>query len=197
MKRILIVLLALLIVFATGLCSLSAFGLYADEAEAVVTADENLVMANRFQNMLNNNYAYGDEFMSVDKILLASQLSLLDESKDGKIANADIIAFAKDMYGIDATVFADEGSQPLSADGVTEILPRGYSIFVHRVEEVIENEDGTYTVFSVVSTEDHDGNITEYESVSSFAKSEGSRFGYILISSELFEAADSQSAFIM
>lgn len=197
MKRILTVLLALLIVFATGLCSLSAFGLPANEAEEAVTPDANLVMANRFENMLNNNHVYGDEFMSVEKVLRACELSLLDESQNGKIANSRLIDFAKDMYGIDAAVFADEGNEPLSVGGTTEILPRGYSIFTHKVEEIVENEDGTYTVYSVVSAENHDGFVVGYEAISCFAKSDSSRFGYILIASELFEIDDTAVALVL
>ena len=147
--------------------------------------------------MLNNNYVYGDEFSSVSDVLLGVEISLLEESKDGKIANSKLIDFAKNMYGIDASVFADEGKEPLSADGVTEILPRGYSVCTHKVEGVIENEDGTYTVYSAVTAENHDGFVTGYESISRFAKSEDSRFGYILIASELFEIDASAEALIL
>ena len=186
MKRISVILIMVLIVLATGIFSLSALGM-PTENEATVTPDGDMVIASRFENMLNNNFAYGDEFSSVSDILLASELSLLDKSVDGKLANAELIGFVKDMYGVDADLFADEGKEPIDINGVTEVLPRGYGVYTHKVTKVTENEDGTYTVYSDVISQDHDGNACEYEAISSFVKNDNSRFGYILISSELLE----------
>lgn len=188
MKRILTVFLALALVFATGIFSLSAFGLPTRTVAPAPIADENLVKAGRFENMLNLNNVYGAEFESVSEIIKGCEISLLDKSDNGKIANNELIVFAKDMYGIDADIFADEGKEPLKKGAYTEILPRGYSIYTHKIENVIENADGTFTAFSVVTAENHDEFITAYECISTFAKSENSRFGYILLASELIEA---------
>ncbi|MBE6729215.1 MAG: hypothetical protein E7568_03140 [Ruminococcaceae bacterium] len=196
MKRILTVLLALLLVFTSGVFSLSVIGLPARVAEDIVP-DENLVLANRFANMLNINNVYGAEFESVSEILKGCELSLLNKSNNGKIANSELIGFAKDMYGIDAAVFADEGKEPLNAEAYTEILPRGYGIYTHKVEEIRENEDGTYTVYSCVTAENHDGFVKAYEAISGFAKAENSRFGYILLSCELIEVTDEAEPLIL
>lgn len=188
MKRILTVLLAMLIVFTTGLFSLSAVGVPATGEELInAEPDKLLVMTNRFENMLNNNFAYGEELSSVSSLLNAAQLSLLDKNEDGKIANSVLIDFVKDMYGVDAGVYADEGKEVLSRDGYTDILPRGYSIYTHKIVDFHANDDGTFTVYSEVEVESHDGQTEIMEAVSRFVPAVGSRFSYHLISSELLE----------
>ena len=192
MKRIFVVLLAALMVLTVGLYSLSAFGLPVEEnVDSAFVADGEKVLENRFENMLNNNYAYGDEFESIEKILSACEIALADKVKDGKIDNAYLVDFAVNMYGIDVGIFAD-----VDANGVTEVLPKGYEVYDHEITKVSENEDGTYTVYSDVWVDGHDGD-NSYEAISTFVKNENSRFGYVLLSSELLEKADAIEAFVL
>ncbi len=186
MKRILVVLCALVLVFTTGVFSLSAQTVTPVEQEFnFAQPDKVLVMTNRFENMLNSNFAFGDELSSVSQLLLASEISLLSKAQDGVLGNSELIAFVKDMYGIDPSVYADEGKEVLCEDGVTRILPRGFSLYSHKITDFHENEDGTYTVYSDVEIENHDGEKEVKEAVSRFAPAPQSRFGYYLISCEL------------
>lgn len=186
MKRKITVLLAILIVFVTGLFSLSAFA-GVDELE-IVQPDEYLVTINRFENMLNLNNAFGDDFESVSSLLYASEISLIEKARDGKIENVQLIDFAKEMYGVDAAVYSDEGKELLSKDGTTEILARGYCVYTHKIERTEENEDGTFTVYSLVNSTSHDTESVTLEAISRFVPAKESRFGYYLISCELFES---------
>lgn len=186
MKRILVVLCALIIVFTTGIFSLSAQTVTPAEQEFnIAQPDKLLVMTNRFENILNSNFAFGDELSSVSELLLASQLSLLSKAQEGVLDNGEIITFLKDMYGIDPSLYADEGKEVISPDGVTEILPRGFSLYTHKITGFHSNEDGTFTVYSDVEVENHDGEKEIKEAVSRFVPAPQSRFGYHLISCEL------------
>ncbi|MEE0945767.1 MAG: hypothetical protein U0M42_02920 [Acutalibacteraceae bacterium] len=186
MKRLLVVFLALALVFTTGIFSLSAQTLTEQEKEfSAAQPDEFLVMTNRFENILNNNYAYGSDFDEISLLVSAAELSLLEKAEDGKLPNSELIAFVSEVYGIDPSVYADEGKEALNKDGETEILPRGYSLYKHSITNFHTNEDGTFTVYSDVEIENHDGDTEIKEAVSRFVKSPDSRFGYYLISSEL------------
>lgn len=187
MKRTLTIVLAILMVFTTGIFSLSAIGAPAQDEIIEAAPDKDLVLLSRFENILNKNFAYGDALSSIDAIINASQLSLLDKAENGVISNSHLIDFASDMYGADLTVFADEGKEPLKKNGVTQILPRGYSIYNHTATKYTLNADGTYTVYSDVKTFDHDGTQIEFEAITLFVKSENSSFGYYIVSSELID----------
>ncbi len=186
MKRVLVVLFALLIVCTSGIFSLSAETVPATEKEFnIAQPDKLLVMTNRFENILNSNFAFGDELSSVSELLLASELSLLSKAQDGVLPNNELISFVKDMYGVDPSVYADEGKEVILPDGVTVILPRGFSLYTHRITDFHSNEDGTFTVYSEVEIEKHDGETEIKEAVSRFVPAAQSRFGYHLISCEL------------
>ena len=187
MKRTLTIILAILMVFTTGIFSLSAIGAPVQEEIIEATPDKNLVLLNRFENILNKNFAYGDALSSIDAIISASQISLLDKAENGAISNNHLIGFVADMYGIDLTVFADAGKAPLKADGVTQILPRGYCVYNHTATCFTLNADGTYTVYSNVKTFDHDGTQIEFEAITLFVKSDNSSFGYYIVYSELID----------
>ena len=186
MKRKITVLLAIFIVFVTGLFSLSAFA-GVDELE-IVQPDEYLVVTNRFENMLNLNNAFGDDFESISSLLYATEISLIEKAEDGKIENSLLIDFVKEMYGVDAAAYSDEGKEVLKKDGKTEIIPRGYCVYTHKIERTEENEDGTFTVYSLVNSKGHDTESTTLEAISRFVPAKESRFGYYLISCELFES---------
>ena len=188
MKRVLAVLFALVIVCTSGIFSLSAQTVTPAEQEFnTAQPDKLLVMTNRFENILNSNFAFGDELSSISALLSASELSLLSKAKDGTLPNGELIAFLKDMYGIDPSVYADEGKEALTADGVTEISPRGFSLYTHRITDFHSNEDGTFTVYSDVEIEKHEGETELKEAVSRFVPTPESRFGYHLISCELLD----------
>ena len=65
MKRTLTIVLAILMVFTTGIFSLSAIGAPAQDEIIAAAPDEDLVLLNRFENILNKNFAYGDALSSI------------------------------------------------------------------------------------------------------------------------------------
>ena len=184
MKRALWVLTVFLLVFATGTLSLSVSSTPAKAADETALP-KSAVTAARFETMLNHNYVFADAFHSVSVVTEQSCLALLSDAEDGVLANTALIPFIKDMYGIDPSVLADEGNEPLALNGTTVIKPRGYTRYTHTVTKITENVDGTFTVYSTVWADAHDENGLFYESVSRFVPAESSRFGYHLLSCEL------------
>ena len=140
------------------------------------------VMKARFENMLNNNYLYGDDFESHKVIIENSILALLDKSEDGEIDKALVLGFIADMYGLQVDPSAAEYDFAPASEGKFVVIPRGYSEYKHTVTSVLE-EEGGYTVKSDVVVLTHDGE--EYNTVSTtvIVPNEGSSFGYNIISS--------------
>lgn len=182
MKRFISVILVFALMCITGIVSLSAYG---SETDVSVTPSVNeSITASRFQNMLNNNYSYGDDFSSVSQIQKNSVFSLLSFAKDETLKNTVIINFMKNMYGIDPSVLCDDGGEYLNADSVTVVPAVGYTKYTHTVTHITKNADGTFTVFSTATACEYGEDITR-EAISCFAPSANSSFGYILISCEL------------
>lgn len=150
-----------------------------DESNADINAN---IMKARFENMLNNNYLYGDDFESHKVIIENSILALLDKSEDGEIDKALVLGFIADMYGLQVDPSAAEYDFAPASEGKFVVIPRGYSEYKHTVTSVLE-EKGGYTVKSDVVVLTHDGE--EYNTVSTtvIVPNEGSSFGYNIISS--------------
>ena len=90
----------------------------------------------------------------------------------------------KDMYGVDPTTLSDEGKEPLSENGFTEIIPTGFFKLEHTIDNVNLNEDGTYTVYSTAKGYDCENEVV-FEAISRFVPCKDSNLGYILASCEL------------
>ena len=150
-----------------------------DESNADINAN---IMKARFENMLNTNYLYGDDFESHKVIIENSILALLDKSEDGEIDKALVLGFIADMYGLQVDPSAAEYDFAPASEGKFVVIPRGYSEYKHTVTSVLE-EEGGYTVKSDVVVLTHDGE--EYNTVSTtvIVPNEGSSFGYNIISS--------------
>ncbi len=182
MKRLLSVMLIFVLLFTTGIASLSAYG--TDETVAEEKNTQGNIMASRFQTLLNNNYAYADDFSSVTLLLNSAVISLLPIAEEEKLENSRLIDFMKDMYGVDPSVLCDEDKEPILVDGFTKILPMGYFKYTHTVNNITLNEDGTYTVYSLAKGFEYENEV-ELDAISRFVPCEDSSFGYILVSCEL------------
>ena len=183
MKRFVSVLLIFALVFVTGIASLSAHG----TDEPVVSSANNEFdkkNAARFETVLNNNYAFANDFSSVSTLIKLSSISLLPHAKNGELENNLIIDFMKNMYGVDPSTLCDEGEELLVANGTTALIPMGFTKYNHVVENVHLNEDGTYTVYSTVSALDGENEVF-FDAISRFVETNDSSFGYILVSCEL------------
>ena len=143
------------------------------------------VLAARFLNMLNHNFVYGEAFCSVDEIVnlsVVANLAHADES--GDFVKADIVySYIFDMYGIEI-VDAELNPDLPQKEGHLFILPQGYTVYKHTNATFTENEDGTYTVTTLVSVENHDGEAETLKASSLFVKNPNSAFGFNIVSSD-------------
>ena len=185
MKKMLVIILALALIFTTGIFSLSAYGTTGVEKPLAEEQTQNVITA-RFENMLNNNHVYADDFLSVSALIEGACISLFKNANEGVLTNVELTAFVKNMYGVDITVIADEEKLPLDILGTTVIPCKGITSYNHSVYKTVTNEDGTLTVYSRVLADSHDSEFAvSYEAISRFAVSENSTFGYNLLSCEL------------
>lgn len=153
--------------------------------------DSSKVLQARFLNMLNHNSVYNDNFNSVEDIVNASVPELLnmrDPVHDSYIAESYVRDYVYNMYGVEIEDFSDINSDSPHLDGYVYIIPRGFSVFSHKIDSVSLNEDGSFTVVTSVSIDSHDGDSVSRKAVSLFVKNEHSQFGYNIISSEISDS---------
>ena len=153
--------------------------------------DSSKVQQARFLNMLNHNFVYNEAFNSVEDIVNASVPALLnmrDSVNESYIAESYVKDYVYNMYGVEIEDFSDINSDFAHLDGYVYIIPRGFSVFSHKIDSVSLNEDGSFTVVTSVSIDSHDGDSISRKAVSLFVKNDRSRFGYNIISSEISDS---------
>lgn len=142
------------------------------------------VMKARFENMLNNNYLYDDDFTS-DKIVIENSiLALLDKTVDGEIDKSLVLGFIAGMYGLQVDPAAAEYDFAKASEGMFLVLPRGYTEYNHTITSITE-EVGGYTVSSDMLVMPHDGEEYTVKVTTVFVPNEGSSFGYNILSSNI------------
>ena len=150
-------------------------------------ADETAVLKARFLNMLNHNFAYNEAFDSVEELANCSVLALFDLRDGGDesfIAESYVKTYLYNMYGVEAGDLSGINEGFPHKDGYVYIIPRGFSIYRHRIDSVTLNEDGSYTVITSVEINSHDGGET-VKAKTLFVKNSDSAFGYNIISSDI------------
>ena len=153
--------------------------------------DSSKVQQARLLNMLNHNFVYNEAFNSVEDIVNASVPALLnmrDPVNESYIAESYVKDYVYNMYGVEIEDFSDINSDLAHLDGYVYIIPRGFSVFSHKIDSVSLNEDGSFTVVTSVSIDSHDGDSISRKAVSLFVKNDRSRFGYNIISSEMSDS---------
>ena len=153
--------------------------------------DSSKVQQARFLNMLNHNFVYNEAFNSVEDIVNASVPALLnmrDSVNESYIAESYVKDYVYNMYGVEIEDFSDINNDFAHLDGYVYIIPRGFSVFSHKIDSVSLNEDGSFTVVTSVSIDSHDGDSISRKAVSLFVKNDRSRFGYNIISSEISDS---------
>ncbi len=153
---------------------------------SAVTAEESVAGVNesRFLNMLNHNFVYNGDFNDADTIVNNASLALLDlrdSENEDYIADTFVKGFVKDMYGIEIADMSDINADYPQLDGFLYVIPRGYTSYNHTIVSIEENEDGSYTVVSDVTVNDHDCAGKVQKAVSLFVKNSDSAFGYNMI----------------
>ncbi len=184
MKKVLSLVLSLVMLV---ICS-SLIAPLVTEGQQVSAATTNEVSTNvneaRFANMLNHNFVYNDDFDNADTIVNNSVLALLnlrDSENEDFIANTYVKGFVSDMYGIEIADMGNLNAEFPQLEGYVYIIPRGYTNYNHKIISVEQNADGSYTVVSDVTVDNHDSAARTQKAVSLFVENEDSAFGYNMI----------------
>ena len=155
--------------------------------------DANEALKARFLNMLNHNFAYDTAFESAEDLVncaVLARLNLRDDKDDSYIAENYIKDYLLDMYGIEIDDFSVFNTDFPHKDGFVYIVPRGFSVFSHSNAAITENEDGTYMVTTDVTVIGHDSDEEKGKAVTMFVKSSDSKFGFCILSSNIYFDTD-------
>lgn len=146
---------------------------------------QNEVLNTRFENMLNHNFVYNEDFYDDSALTNNSVLALLDLSEDSYINETYLKDYVFNMYG---KIYNDFGFLGETEKiGYVYILPRGYNIYTHKILAVTDNNDGSYTVLSEVEISYEDGSVETLSCETVFLENVESAFGYNIMYSEIFE----------
>jgi hypothetical protein len=200
MKKMLLTTLALAAIVVILACSnfsaVSPVNLPETEEDSKVitvanseNADENKVLESRFLNMLNHNFVYNEAFETTDGVVNNSVIALLEFAEDGYIAENYVSDYILNMYGIEGIDYSQINPEFDYIEGYVFVLPMGYSSYNHEIKSVTLNEDGSYTVKTLVEISSHDSGAYFEECESLFVKNEASQFGFSIIYSDLGAAS--------
>ncbi len=146
---------------------------------------QNEVLNTRFENMLNHNFVYNNDFYDDSVLVNNSVLALLDLSEDSYIKEAYLKDYVFNMYGKIYNDFSFLGEA--EKQGYVYIIPRGYSIYTHEIISVTDNKDGSYTVQSMVEISYEDGSVEMLNCETVFLENAESAFGYNIMYSDIIE----------
>lgn len=150
-------------------------------------ADVNAVKAARFQNMLNINTVYGDDFLDNQKLVNAAMIVLKDYADDaGFIETSVVSSYIKDMYDINIDINEKINEGLPQKDGYVYLIPRGYSVYEHNVTGV-KTTDDYILVTSNVLVHTHEGDTLKFTAQTKFIENTNSIFGYSILDSILIE----------
>lgn len=158
-----------------------------DNRPAVQTADADKVLEARFLNMLNHSFAYGEDLGSVEALVNCSVAALFNMdggAEESFIKENRVEDYMYNMYGVEAENVSSINAEYPHKDGYVYIIPRGYTVYKHTIDSVMLNEDGSYTVTTLVNIDSHDGEENG-KAVTLFVKNSDSQFGFNIISSEI------------
>ena len=158
-----------------------------DNKPAVQAADTDKVLEARFLNMLNHSFAYGEDLGSVEALVNCSVAALCNMDGGAEESFMDetrVKDYIYNMYGVEVENLSSVNAEFPKKDGYVYIIPRGYTVYKHTVDSVMLNEDGSYTVTTLVNIDSHDGEENG-RAVTLFVKNSDSQFGFNIISSEI------------
>ena len=180
--------LSILVVLLSCCLFLNGFISVAPVADnAAPSLDE--VKAARFENLLNINTVYGEDFLDNQKLVNAALVVLKGYADDeGFIENAIVSAYIKDMYDINLDINEKINEGLPQKEGYVLLIPRGHSVYNHTVTAIEENENFVLVTSNVVVTT-HEGDVLNLTAETKFIENENSSFGYSIIDSVLFEKA--------
>ena len=158
-----------------------------DNKPAVQAADTDKVLEARFLNMLNHSFAYGEDLGSVEALVNCSVAALCNMDGGAEESFMDetrVKDYLYNMYGVEVENLSSVNAEFPKKDGYVYIIPRGYTVYKHTIDSVMLNEDGSYTVTTLVNIDSHDGEENG-RAVTLFVKNSDSQFGFNIISSEI------------
>ncbi len=149
---------------------------------------EEKIRQTRFLNMLNHNFVYNEDFENVDVIVNNSVLSIISSlnEKPEFVEESIVCSYVKNMYGIDITDTSNLNAEFPKKQGYIYVIPRGYTVYKHKMVSCVQNEDGTYLVTTKITVNPHDGVKQVLKAVSLFVKNNNSSFGYNIVYSDIF-----------
>ena len=137
----------------------------------------------RFENMLNHNLLYDNDFNNINTVVDNSILCLLDKAEDEFIKKDLVEAFVYNMYDLDVKDYKPNPNAP-EKDGYIFIMPRGYDEISHEIKTVTEN--GTLIcIISEITVKSHDGQTKTATCETVLLENKNSAFGYNIISSNI------------
>ena len=147
------------------------------------------VLEARFLNMLNHSHIYNDTFDNVENIVNNAVIDLLQmRSEESFISENVLNSYLFNMFGITVDDFSDINSAYPKKAGYVYIIPRGYTKYSHKAISVKENVDGSYTFFTTVIINPHDGDCETATCETLFVKNAKSSFGYNIKYSNITDA---------
>ena len=158
-----------------------------DNKPAGQAADTDKVLEARFLNMLNHSFAYGEDLGSVEALVNCSVAALCNMDGGAEESFMDetrVKDYLYNMYGVEVENLSSVNAEFPKKDGYVYIIPRGYTVYKHTVDSVMLNEDGSYTVTTLVNIDSHDGEENG-RAVTLFVKNSDSQFGFSIISSDI------------
>lgn len=150
-------------------------------------AKQDTALEKRFLNMLNHNFVYNDDFYDDYTLVNNSVLALLNVSEDSFVNRVYLDDYIFNMYGkkySDYSFLETSSEQP---ENYVYILPRGYSVYTHKLVSLTKNEDGSYTVVSDVEISFEDGTTSTQRATTLFLENKESSFGFNILYSDINE----------
>ncbi len=148
---------------------------------------QNVALEKRFLNMLNHNFVYNDDFYNDYALVNNSVLALLNVSEDSFVNRTYVDDYIFNMYGKKYNDYSFLETLPEQSKDCVYILPRGYSVYTHKLVSVIKNDDGSYTVVSDVEISFEDGTASTQRATTLFLENNESSFGFNILYSDINE----------
>lgn len=184
-RKSLVIVFSLVLLFSC--CSVAAKSVPANASPMVAAPDapdRSKVLAARFLNMLNHNYAYDDDYRTEEALVNAAALSLRNYADAQGFIPADLTAaYVKNFYGVAVEDFSVINTAFEQREGYVYLIPRGFKVYQHTFVSLSLNEDGTYTVVTRVREADRDGAAFSATVETLFVPDAQSEFGYHIVRS--------------
>lgn len=149
---------------------------------------DDIVLHSRFLNMLNHNYVYNNDFYFDDELINNSIIALLhlrDKENDSYINSAFVSDYVFNMYGKIYSDYSFLNTDFPQLDGFIYIVPRGYTEYEHSIVSVEKNLDGSFTVITNITYENHDGVSVTEKATTLFIENTESAFGFNILYSDI------------